>query len=444
MNLETISRLYHLLGKKQAEKKKINTKSGKACRFLPRIVNHPAFVYNGTYTKRLGALGKAPFRVEVKQMKFLHISDLHLGKQLNDLSLLPDQEAVLEQIVSIACAQQVDAVLIAGDVYQRSSPQAEAMALFDRFVSRLVEQGQKVFAISGNHDSALRISYFGSLVKKAGVYVSEMYQGEIQQIALQDQHGEVRIWMLPFLRPSQVKRHLPQEKIHSYQDAMEAVLRQSSVDTSQRNVLICHQFITGCETSDSEEHAVGGLDNIDASLFDDFDYVALGHIHKPQRVLRDTLRYAGSPLKYSFSEAGQKKSVTVVDIQEKGCIDVRTIPLFPLRDVRLIQGKMEDLLRMPYSEDYVWITLEDELVPPDARVTLTVNFPNMLKFSVVNSRTKYDLNVVAAQSMENKSLPELFCDFYRLQNNDQPPAQAHMKVLDKVIRELEEKPYEAR
>ncbi|MBR3904363.1 MAG: exonuclease SbcCD subunit D [Clostridia bacterium] len=375
-------------------------------------------------------------------MRFIHLADLHLGKQMNDLSLLPDQEAVLQQITEIAQAQQADCVLIAGDVYQRSTPQAEAMALFDRFVSGLVKLGMKVFVISGNHDSALRLSYFSSLVKTAGVYVSETFDGHLQHVELQDGDGDVVIWLLPFLRPSQVKRFLPEEKIVSYQDAVAAVLRNTHLDSKKRHVLLAHQFITGSEICDSEEHMVGGLDQIDASLFADFDYVALGHIHKSQKVGRETLRYAGSPLKYSFSEVNHKKSVTVVNMQEKGQTDIKKVPLYPLRDVRTIEGTMDELIRMPYSEDYVWITVKDELVPPDARVTLSVNFPNMLKFSISNSRTKQDINVLATEKMENKTAQELFCDFYRLQNNDQLPSEAHRKVLEKVIRELEEVPHE--
>ena len=372
-------------------------------------------------------------------MRFLHIADLHLGKQMNDLSLLPDQAYVLDQIASIAQSEQADAVLIAGDVYQRSSPHAEAMALFDGFVSRLAGLGKKVFVISGNHDSALRVSYFAALIRAAGVYVTEAFDGAPQRVTLQDAFGELVVWMLPFLRPSQVKRKLPEEKIVTYQDAVEAVLRQAPVDAGKRNILLCHQFITGCETSDSEERAVGGLDNIDAKVFDAFDYVALGHIHKPQRVHRDTLRYAGSPLKYSFSEVHHNKSVTIVDVLEKGDIAVRAVPLYPLHDVRQVEGMLDELMSMPYSEDYLWVTVHDELPPPDAPVTLRVNYPNMMKFSIVNSRTKQDVDVLAAQRMEDKTIPELFGDFYRLQNNDQAPSQAHQKVLMKVLKELEER-----
>ena len=372
-------------------------------------------------------------------MRFLHIADLHLGKQMNDVSLLPDQEFILQQIVHTAESERIDAVLIAGDVYQRSSPQADAMELFDHFVSELVSLGKKVFIISGNHDSAQRISYFGSLIKTSGVYVTESFEGKLQSVTLRDRAGDIVIWMMPFLRPSAVRRWLPDEKIVTYQDAVAAVLRQSVIDTKKRNILICHQFITGSETSDSEERAVGGLDNIDASLFDAFDYVALGHIHKPQKVLRDTLRYAGSPLKYSFSEANHKKSVTILDMESKDDITVSTVPLYPLRDVRLMEGMTQDLMNEPYSEDYLWITIHDELPSPDARVTLSTNFPNMLKFSVVNSRTKTDLDVLATQSMENKTITELFSDFYRLQNNDQDLTTAHRKVIEKVLKEMEEK-----
>ena len=372
-------------------------------------------------------------------MRFLHIADLHLGRQMNEVSMLPDQEYVLDQIVSVADSEHADAMLIAGDVYQRSSPQPEAMALFDSFVSRLAAMVKQVFIISGNHDSALRISYFSSLIRSSGVHVTEAFDGRMQSVLLRDGDGDIAVWMLPFLRPSQVKRALPEEKIVTYQDAVEAVLRNTPVDRKKRNILLCHQFITGSETSESEELAVGGLDNIDASVFDAFDYVALGHIHKPQKVGRDTLRYAGSPLKYSFSEADHKKSAVIADVLEKGSVTVRTVPLYPLHDVRRIEGTVEELMRMPYSEDYLWVTIHDELPPPDAKITLGVNFPNILKFSVVNSRTKTDLDVLALRSMENKSVPELFSDFYRLQNNGLPPDEEHLKVLRKVLKELEER-----
>lgn len=377
-------------------------------------------------------------------MKLLHIADLHLGKTLNDVSFLEDQVYALDQIAGIAMQEDADAVLIAGDVYQKASPPSEAMAVFDRFITQLVSRNIRVFIISGNHDSSQRISYFSSLIRESGVHVSERFEGKLQQIGLKDEYGPLTIHLLPFLKPSQVRRWLPERKITSYQDAVEAVLQESPIDPRTRNVLLCHQFITGSETSDSEEKAVGGLDNIDASVFQAFDYVALGHIHKPQRMTRDTLRYAGSPLKYSFSEVNHRKSVTLVTLCEKGDISLKTVPIVPLHDMRLVDGMLSDLMRMPYSEDYVWVTVHDELVPPDARLSLTTVFPNLMKFTVSNSRTKYDVDVLARESMENKSVAELFSDFYRLQNNDQPPGEAHMKVLEKALKELEDQRNEAR
>ena len=347
-------------------------------------------------------------------MKFLHLADLHLGKRLNDFSFLEDQVRLLCQVEEIARSERADAVLIAGDVYQKASPQSEAMAAFDQFITRLKEMGLAVFVISGNHDSAQRISYFSSLLKNSGVYVSEAFDGHLQQVTLQDEHGELVVSLLPFLKPIQVRRFYPDEKIETYQDAVQAVLRHSPVDTAKRNVLVC-----------------------DAAVFADFDYVALGHIHKPQKCTRDTLRYAGSLMKYSFSEVNQKKSVTVVGMEEKGEISIRTVPLAPPHDMRLVEGMLDEVMAMPYSEDYVWVTLRDELPPPDARVTVSTVFPNMMKFSVVNSKTKTDIDVLAREAMENKSPEELFSDFYRLQNNDCPPGPRHMEILRSLRKELE-------
>lgn len=370
-------------------------------------------------------------------MKFLHIADLHLGKRLNGVSFLEDQIFLLNQISALAEAEHADAVVIAGDVYQKASPQSEAMAAFDAFVTRLAAAGIRVLVISGNHDSAQRISYFSALVRNAGVYVSEEFTGTVQTVALSDAFGEVRFGLLPFLKPIQARRFYPDEKIETYEDAVRAVLRHSPVDPAARNVLVCHQFVTGAETCDSEETAVGGLDCVDASAFDDYDYVALGHIHGPQRLKRDTLRYAGSLMKYSFSEVNHRKSVTVVEMFEKGDVRLHTVPLTAPHDMRTVEGMLSDVMAMPYSEDYVWVTIHDELPPPDARVTISTVFPNMLKFSVVNSKTKMDIDVLAREQMESKSIPELFSDFYRLQNNDVAPSERHIEMLTAILKELE-------
>ena len=371
------------------------------------------------------------------RVKFLHIADLHLGKRLNGVSFLEDQIFLLNQISALAEAEHADAVVIAGDVYQKASPQSEAMAAFDAFVTRLAAAGIRVLVISGNHDSAQRISYFSALVRNAGVYVSEEFTGTVQTVALSDAFGEVRFGLLPFLKPIQARRFYPDEKIETYEDAVRAVLRHSPIDPAARNVLVCHQFVTGAETCDSEETAVGGLDCVDASAFDDYDYVALGHIHGPQRLKRDTLRYAGSLMKYSFSEVNHRKSVTVVEMLEKGNVRLHTVPLTALHDMRTVEGMLSDVMAMPYSEDYVWVTIHDELPPPDARVTISTVFPNMLKFSVVNSKTKMDIDVLAREQMESKSVPELFSDFYRLQNNDVAPGERHIEMLTAILKELE-------
>lgn len=370
-------------------------------------------------------------------MKFLHLSDLHLGKRLNDVSLLEDQRHALEQAVETAHRQQVDAVLIAGDVYQKASPPGEAMALFNDFLTALVDLGIKVFVISGNHDSHLRVSYLSALVRPAGVYISEEFTGTLQQYPLNDEYGPVTVHLLPFIKPIAVRRFFPDAVIETYQDAVAAVLAHSPVDPSRRNVLVCHQFITGSETSDSEEHSVGGLDNIDGSLFEAFDYVALGHIHKPQKIGRDTMRYSGSLLKYSFSEANHNKGFCLVDMQEKGKIQISSVPISPLHDVREVRGTMYDVMHMPYSEDYVRVTLTDEIIPPDARVTLSTVFPNIMTLAVDNSKTAAPLEVLEGKSIQDKSIEELFCDFYRLMNGDVPPSEEMLSILREVVEEME-------
>ena len=371
-------------------------------------------------------------------MRFLHTADLHIGKIFDNISMLEDQKQVLSQIADIAVNENVDAVLIAGDVYQRSAPQAEAMEVFDGFLTSLTDAGKKVFMLSGNHDSAQRISYFSALIKGAGVYAAEEFDGHLQTVKLPDLDGDVYIHLLPFIRPVNVKHLFPDAKITDYTDAVKAVLDASPIDQSARNVLICHQFVTGAVTGGSEELSVGGVENVDASVFDGFDYVAMGHIHKVQNMGRG-IRYAGSPLKYSFSEADDEKSVTIVDLGKKGEVSVKTVPLTMPHDVRLIEGMLDELMELPYSEDYIWATIHDELVPPDAQVSLTTVFPNLCKFSVVNSKTKVDIDVLAKEEMEGKSVRELFGDFYALQMNGVRPDGKLMELLDRILKEMEEK-----
>jgi len=371
-------------------------------------------------------------------MKFLHLADLHIGKRFHEVSLLADQDYILAQIAELAATHGVDAVLIAGDIYQKSMPSAEAMALFDAFLARLTAAGIKVYAISGNHDSEQRIAYFSSLIKAAGVYVSEGFDGTLQQHTLTDAYGEICISMLPFLKPVQVRRHYPQEDIETYEEAVKAVLAHSEIDPAKRNILIAHQFITGASTSDSEELVIGGLDQISADLFADFDYVALGHLHGPQQIRRETLRYAGSPLKYSFSEVHHHKSVPLVEFREKGSLEIQLLPLQPRREVRELTGTLSQILSMEPSDDYVHVTITDELVSPDARNDVQVIFPNLLKFGVRNSRTETMQDVSPEEMVEQRNMEQLFDSFYRYMNADVPPTEAHFELLREVLTELED------
>lgn len=368
-------------------------------------------------------------------MRFIHTADLHLGKRLHDVPLLEDQIYMLDELKKLTIARGADAVMIAGDVYQSSSPPSEAMSAFDGFVTALAAAGIRVFAVSGNHDSERRVAYLASLVRGSGIYVSERFTGTLQQFTMEDEHGELVVSLLPFIKPINVRRCYPEETIESYQDAAAAVLRHSPVDTAKRNILICHQFITGAQTAGSEELSVGGVENIDAALFKDFDYVALGHIHRAQRVGRETVRYAGSPLKYSLAEAAHKKSAAVVDMGAKGDVKIELVPLTPLHDVREVEGYLDGIMRMPYSEDYVRVTVRDELVPPDARVTVTTVFPNLLRFEVRNSKTGEAAETSDAQDVEDKSVEELFRDFFSLQNNGAQPDEEQLALIREVLRE---------
>lgn len=375
-------------------------------------------------------------------MRFLHTADLHLGRKLNELPLLEDQKLLLQQIVAIAVREKIDAVLIAGDIYNKSSPASDAMMAFDGFLSQLAQNGIKVFMISGNHDSGNRISYLSSLIRKADIYTCEGFDGTLQQVTLEDEFGELHVFMMPFVRPAQIRKFYPDEEITSYEDAVRVILQHSSVNESERNVLVCHQFVTGAELSDSEDFAVGTLDSMDASLFDAFDYVALGHLHKAQKVRRESLRYSGSIMKYSLSEANHKKSVVILDMGDSA-VEVQLLPLEQPKDIREVKGTLEQILEMAYSEDYVSVVLQDEFVPPDARVSVATVFPNMIKLSVENSRSRESAEIIEAESIESKSKMQLFEDFYQTQSGGTLPDPDQRKLMETILKELEESYYEA-
>ncbi len=370
-------------------------------------------------------------------MNFLHLADLHLGKRLHEYPLLEEQKDILRQAEETAKAHACEAVLIAGDVYDKPNPSEAAMAAFDAFLTSLHREGIQVYMISGNHDGAGKISYLSGLLDNSGIHAPEPFSGTLQRATAPEE--PVQIWLLPFLRPLDVRRCYPEETIVTYEDAVRTVLGHSPIDPDKLNILLCHQFITGGETCDSEEFAVGGLDNIGAGVFDAFDYVALGHLHQAQSCGRKTVRYAGSPLKYSLSEEHQRKSFTIVhaDPGTKAITYTLTDVQLP-HDVRTLKGRFTELMEQERTEDYIHVILTDENVPPDARIMLRGNFPRMLKFSVENSKTKYEINVQAQETFENQSPLELLADFFAFQNNGVAPSEAQLALAERIFTELEE------
>ena len=356
-------------------------------------------------------------------MKLIHLSDLHLGKRVSEFSMLEDQRYILEEILRIIDGERPDAVLIAGDIYDKPVPPAEAVGLFDDFLVRLARRETQVFIISGNHDSPERIAFGARLMDRSGIHLSPVYDGHVEPVALEDEHGTVNIYMLPFLKPAHVRRFFPEEEIDSYTDALRTAVRAMEIDPAARNVLVTHQFVTGAARCDSEDISVGGTDNVDVTAFDGFDYVALGHIHNPQQVVRETVRYCGTPLKYSFSEAGHEKSVTVAELGEKGDISIRTAPLIPLRDMKELRGSYEDLTRRSFyenttwREDYTHITLTEEEDIPDAVGKLRVIYRNLMKLDYDNRRTRSGGEILGSGQVEKKSPLELFSELYEKQNN---------------------------
>ena len=376
-------------------------------------------------------------------MRFLHLSDLHLGKRVCEFSMLDDQRYILEQILSLLDSSPVDAVLLAGDLYDKPVPPAEAVRLLDWFLTALSARRLPVFAISGNHDSAERIAFGSHLLAGSRVYVSPVFDGVPAPITLTDDFGPVDIYLLPFLKPAMVRHVYPDEPIETYSDALGCVLRRCTPDPAHRSVLVAHQFVAGAAACESEEPSVGGLDCVDAALFDGFDYVALGHLHSPQKVGRDTVRYCGTPLKYSFSEASQHKSVTVVTLGEKGAVDVRTVPLTPLRDLREIRGSYDELTarsfyeHTTYRSDYLHLILTDEQDVFDAVGRLRAIYPYLMTLDYDNARTRAAGAVAAPAAMEQRTPLELFEALY-LQQNNQPMSDEQRAFAAQLMEEIQE------
>ena len=378
-------------------------------------------------------------------MKLLHISDLHIGKKFRETDFTPDQIHILNEIVEIVDTEKPDGIIIAGDVYDRSVPPAVAVNVFDDFITKLEMRNINVFIISGNHDSPERLNYGKEILGKNRIYIAGTFKGELEKIILEDEYGIMNMYLLPYIKPSMVSNFHKDSIIDSYEAAAKFVIDAAHIDTSARNILAAHQFVTNAgvepEKSESEVLSIGGLDNIDVSVFEPFDYVALGHIHGPQKIGRDTVRYCGTPLKYSFSECNHKKSVTCVEIKEKGNVTITQIPLHPIRDMRVIKDKLENLLHdSKYigknCEDYIHAIITDEEDIYDPIGKLRTVYPNILLLEVENAKTSINENSKSSASdVENKSPMDLFEEFYRNQNNvDLTDSQK--KIMYEIFEEL--------
>ena len=366
-------------------------------------------------------------------MKFAHISDLHLGKRIHQFSMIEDQKYILEKIVEIVKEEKVDGILLAGDIYDKIYPSAEAVALFDSFLVHLAKEEIRIFVISGNHDSPERIAFLGELTKKAGVHLSQVYNGKIDAIDMEDEFGKVHIYLLPFIKPVHVRHFFPEEKILNYTDAMEVVIRNMNLNTEDRNILVAHQFVTGAGRSESEEISVGGLDNVEVDVFGDFDYVALGHIHRPQNMGSCKVRYSGTPLKYSFSEWQDEKSITIIQLGEKGDLDIKVIPLIPRQDMVKIRGTFLEVMNpvnFPKLEvnSYLHITLLDEMDIPDAFNRLTSVYPNLMQMEYDNLRTRERRNLQVRKEVARISPLDIFAGLYETMNN-QPMSEVQREYL---------------
>lgn len=376
-------------------------------------------------------------------MKFLHLADLHLGKRVNGFSMLEDQAHILRQILAILDDEQPDGVLIAGDVYDKSVPSVEAVELLDGFLTELRARGVPVLLISGNHDSPERLAFGGRVMDSCGIHISPVYDGALAPVTLHDGFGPVHVWLLPFVKPAHVRRWFPDADIESYTDAMAEAVAHMDIDTAARNVLVTHQFVTGGARSGSEELSVGGTDNVDSGVFAPFDYVALGHLHGAQHIGRETIRYAGSPLKYSFSEASQHKSVTVVTLGEKGDVQVRTVALTPLRELREIRGNYDELTarsfyeHTTYRSDYLHLILTDEQDVFDAMSRLRTIYPYLMTLDYDNARTRAAGGMSVPAETERRTPLELFEALYTRQNH-QPMSEVQRAYIAQLMEQIME------
>ncbi|MCI8895506.1 MAG: exonuclease SbcCD subunit D [Lachnospiraceae bacterium] len=377
-------------------------------------------------------------------MKFLHIGDLHLGKALSNFDLIQDQRYILDQILCIADTESVDGVLIAGDVYDKSIPSEAAMKLLDYFLMKLAQKKRKVFMVSGNHDSDDRLNYGSALFAVNEIFISAVFDGTLHKQSLANGDSRIDIYMLPFVKASQVRHYFPNEPIENYEDAVRIIIRNTPIDKRNTNILVAHQFVAGkgedpalAGSESIGTQSVGTVERIGYDCFGDFDYVALGHIHSPQRVGRDEIRYAGSPLKYSLREANNEKSLALITVSAEEKLKIELVPLKPMRDLRHIKGMMKELLapgNVKAPEDFIYATLTDEDMINDAMGVFQQVYPNTVRIDYDNSHTREIEQVDISRIAENKSFPELIGDFYRLIYGHEIPEE-EMDVMRTVARE---------
>lgn len=357
-----------------------------------------------------------------KAMKIIHLSDLHLGKRIYEVSMIEDQRFVLNRIIEITEKEKPDVVVIAGDVYDKPIPSEEAVELFNGFLEKLSEKKVKTMIISGNHDSAERLSFGRFFMKKSDIYISDVYNGNVDPVVLKDDIGDVYFYLLPFIKTINVKHFYPDEEINTTTEALKVAVDKMNIDKSRRNVLVAHQFVTGAERSESEEIFVGGADNVDSCVFEDFDYVALGHIHRSQNIKSGKIRYCGTPLKYSFSESKHDKSVSIVEIREKGVLNIREVPLKFLHDLTELKGTYAELMDdsndalRKLKDSYLHITLTDEDEIPNAKRNLDSIYNNIMLLDYDNSRTRHFEHIDAEDNTPDKTPLQLFAELYERQN----------------------------
>ena len=367
-------------------------------------------------------------------MRFLHISDLHIGRRLNGFNLLEDQKHILKQILTLA--QSCDAVLLAGDLYDKSQPSAEAIRTTGDFLVSLSRMQKPVFVISGNHDTAEQVAYCRELLGECGVFMAPPFDGSLAHHVLQDENGPVYVWLLPFVRPASVRPFF--SDVRTYEGAVRAALSSVQLVPDARHVLLAHQYVSGAEICDSETRLIGGVDQIPTDLFDAFDYVALGHLHSPQKLCEGRVRYCGSPLPYSLSEENQRKAALIVELGQKSERNVEEHPLTPLHPLRTIVGTLAEVSNPElYSEDYVFAILTDETLLLDPIGALRLTYPRLLGMRLQNSRTNMQAAIMQETDAEAFTPLEHFLTFYQAQNNGQMPDEKRIAVMKRIFEEAE-------